>query len=59
MRLTFLENYFSVYPSTMSIHLRAGCFPLAKHGSPGSYELSTISEEKLLVSDIEVFVDFL
>ena len=59
MRLTFLENYFSIYPNTMSIHLRAGCFPLAKHGTPGSYELSTIAEQKLLKSDIETFVDLL
>ena len=59
MRLPFLENFFSVYPNTMSIHLRAGNFPLAKHGTPGSYELSTISEEKLQRPELEEFIDFL
>ncbi|MBU1245847.1 MAG: PINc/VapC family ATPase [Nanoarchaeota archaeon] len=40
-----IEKFFDT--KTMSVHLKENCHPMAKKGSPGNWNLTTISKKKL------------
>lgn len=51
----FLENFFD--HETMSIHLKEDCYPLAKKGSPDSWNLVKLDEYKLSYDDLRDLSD--
>ncbi|MHA1718196.1 MAG: PINc/VapC family ATPase [Promethearchaeota archaeon] len=46
-----IQDYFD--ESTMSVHLRGHCLPLAKKGKPGNWRLEKISDNEMLPSIVE------
>ena len=38
-----LDDLFSTFNNTMSVHLRENLVPMAKHGSPGNWKLEEIN----------------
>jgi len=46
-----IRNFFD--DTSMSIHLKTGCEPMAKKGKPGHWKLVKISDEKLSLQDIK------
>lgn len=49
------EKYFDA--STMSVHLREGCVPLAKRGAPGNWSFVSLSKDKLSTGDVKGMAD--
>jgi ATPase len=43
-------------PDTMSLHLKEDCFPMAKRGKPGNFELVKISENKLTADELDAII---
>ncbi len=48
-----LQQYLD--DTTMSLHLREGCYPLGKKGRPGAWELVQLSDKKLTTEDMQEY----
>ncbi|MBD3351000.1 MAG: ATPase [Candidatus Lokiarchaeota archaeon] len=46
-----IQHFFD--NESMSVHLKAGCYPMAKKGSPGHWQLVAIGDKLLTRSDLE------
>lgn len=46
-----IQDYFD--ENSMSVHLKADCFPMAKKGRPGHWKLVKIGDEKLTTNSIK------
>ncbi len=47
----FIDKFFE--PDVMSIHLKEGCKPLAKRGTPGKWRLVEISDREISIDEIK------